>query len=78
MSLSECLLGVHGREFHVAFALLSLGRLKVKVGDVVASLGDITLDCLPGLSDLIISMMVWQIKNFIIEADLLPDLYKRV
>ena len=60
--LSECLLGFHLCDLHVAFALLSLGGLNIDVGDKVTSLGDIALDSLTRLSYLVVSMMFRKIK----------------
>lgn len=60
--LSECLLGCHLCDLHVAFALLSLGGLQIEVANEVTPFGDISLDCLPRLSYLIVAMMFRKIK----------------
>jgi len=65
----ECLLGLHGCQFHVAFALLSLGGLYIYAGDKVASLGDILLDSSPGLSDLVVPVMFREIEDVIFKIN---------
>lgn len=53
---------------------LGTGRVGVEGGDVVPLLGDVLLDSLPGLSHLVVSMMLWQIKKVVFKTDLLDDL----
>jgi len=69
MPISYGLLGVHGEEFQIAFALLSLGRLHVDVGDEVAILLDVSLHSDPGLGHLVVSVMVGEIEESIFKID---------
>lgn len=63
-------------DLFVVLSALLLGRLYVYGADIVAILGDISLDGLPGLSDLIVSMVLGEIKQILIKTDLLLHLNK--
>lgn len=76
MPISYGLLGVHGEEFQIAFALLSFGRLHVDVGDEVAILLDVSLHSDPGLCHLVVSVMVGEIEQSIFKIDTPIQLHK--
>jgi len=46
-----------------------LSGVKVKIGDEASILLDIGLDSLPGLGDLVIAVMCWQIEEAIFKID---------
>jgi len=62
-------LGIHGQKFLVLLALLGFGGVQVQIGDEPAAFLDVGLNMLPGLGDLVVAMMLWQIEEAIFKID---------
>jgi len=71
-------LGVHLDECKILLAFLLLCRLYVYIGDIDTSFSNVLLDSAPGLCNLIISMMFWQIKFVVFKTNLLLCLKKHM